>query len=62
MSIPPDDFMTPEGNALIAAFERGYRRGLEDAARIVEKYNEGRVWPGVAAAIRARIKRPRNTL
>ena len=26
----------------------------EACAQLVEKYNEGRVWPGVAAAIRAR--------
>jgi hypothetical protein len=55
------EFMTAEGNELIAAFERGYRRGLEDAAKIAEEYGWSHVYTGeLTAAIRARIT-PRNT-
>jgi hypothetical protein len=62
MRVPPKPaFMTAEGNELIAAFERGYRRGLEDAAKIAEDaidlgYRGGADKWAIADAIRARME------
>jgi hypothetical protein len=53
------DFLTPEGNDLIAAYEHGYKRGLEDAAKIVEdklKFNSCTCYFEAAAAIREKGK------
>jgi hypothetical protein len=54
------DFLTPEGNDLIAAYQRGYRRGLEDAAKIVMNSelfcaDEMKLKKQLADAIRAKL-------
>jgi hypothetical protein len=70
MTPEPPAFMNPENNPLIAAFERGYLRGLLDAAKIAEGTSwhmdrphapiERLVADQIGAAIRARIT-PRST-
>jgi hypothetical protein len=48
-----------EQKALGTLMDRAIREAYEDAARIAETYNEGRVWAGVAASIRARASEGR---
>lgn len=51
------DFLTPEGNDLIAAYQRGYRRGLEDAAKVAEDYAGYKVnWYEAAQDITSAIR------